>query len=46
MEDIPETSADLEKNQVVTMAGDALTLRWQDVTRISYVLEEKKAAVL
>lgn len=46
MEDIPETSADLEKNQVVTMAGDELTLRWQDVTRISYMLEEKKAAVL
>jgi succinate dehydrogenase/fumarate reductase flavoprotein subunit len=46
MEDIPEISADLEKNQVVTMAGDELTLRWQDVTRISYTLEEKKAAVL
>jgi succinate dehydrogenase/fumarate reductase flavoprotein subunit len=46
MEDIPATSADLEKNQVVTMAGDELTLRWQDVTRISYTLEEKKAAIL
>jgi succinate dehydrogenase/fumarate reductase flavoprotein subunit len=46
MEDIPETSADLEKNQVVTMVGDGLALCWQDVTRISYVLEEKKAAVL
>ncbi len=46
MEDIPETSAEFEKNQVVTMAGDDLSLRWQDVTRISFTLEEKKAAVI
>ena len=46
MEDIPASSAEFEKNQVVTLAGNELSLRWQDVTRISFTLEENKAAVV
>ena len=46
MEDIPETSPEFEKNQVITMKDGELHSGWQDVKRISYTLEEKKAAVL
>jgi succinate dehydrogenase/fumarate reductase flavoprotein subunit len=46
MEDIPETSPEFEKNQVITLKDGELQSGWQDVKRISYTLEEKKAAVL
>ena len=46
MEDIPETRAEFEKNQVIKLDGDTLVTSWHDVPRISYTLEEKKAAVL
>ena len=46
MEDIPETRAEFEKNQVIKLDGDDLVTSWHDVPRISYTLEEKKAAVL
>ncbi len=46
MEDIPETLPEFEKNQVINMKDGVLEPGWQDVKRISYTLEEKKAAVL
>ena len=46
MENIPETVAEFEKNQVIKLDGDDLVTSWHDVPRISYTLEEKKAAVL
>ena len=45
-EDMPDASRDFERNQTVALEGGALVSGWQEVPRISYTLEEKKAAVI
>ena len=45
-EDIPDVSPDFERNQTIVLDNGTLVTGWADVPRISYTLEEKKAAVL
>ena len=44
--DYEDVSRDFERNQTVTLKGDELVAGWREVPRISYTLEEKKAAVV
>ena len=44
--DYEDVSRDFERNQTVALKGDELVAGWREVPRISYTLEEKKAAVV
>lgn len=45
-DDMPDASRDFERNQTIALDGDTLVAGWAEVPRISYTLEEKKAAVI
>jgi succinate dehydrogenase/fumarate reductase flavoprotein subunit len=45
-EDIPDASPDFERNQTIILKNGELVTDWADVPRISYTLENKKAAVV
>ena len=44
--DMEDAQPDFERNQTVALQGGELVAGWEAVPRISYTLEEKKAAVL
>ena len=44
-EDFPDTSPDFERNQTMALEDGALVAGWQAVLRLSYTVEEKRAAV-
>jgi succinate dehydrogenase / fumarate reductase flavoprotein subunit/fumarate reductase (CoM/CoB) subunit A len=45
-EDIPDASLDFERNQTIVLEDGELVAGWAEVPRISYTLEDKKAAVI
>ena len=45
-EDIPDASPEFERNQTIALEKGELVAGWAEVPRISYTLEEKKAAVV
>ena len=45
-EDIPDASPEFERNQTIVLEKGELIAGWAEVPRISYTLEEKKAAVV